>query len=39
MPIGKDKPEIKIRWFYGTRSTEYNERNPIGESCPKHGSR
>jgi hypothetical protein len=25
MPIGKDKPEIKIRWFYGTRSTKCNE--------------
>ena len=27
MPIGKDKPEIKIRWFYGTRNTKCNERN------------
>jgi hypothetical protein len=34
MPIGKDKPEIKIRWFYGTRSTKRNEGNKIGKSCP-----
>jgi hypothetical protein len=27
MPIGKDKPEIKIRWFYDTRNTKCNERN------------
>jgi hypothetical protein len=27
MPIGKDKPEIKIRWFYGTRNSKRNEGN------------
>ncbi len=27
MPIGKDKPVIKIRWFYGARNTKCNEGN------------
>ena len=27
MPIGRDEPEIKIRWFYGTRNTKRNERD------------
>jgi hypothetical protein len=33
MPIGKDNPEIKIRWFYGARSTKCNERDKIRKSC------
>jgi hypothetical protein len=27
MPIGKDKPEITIRWYDGPRNTKCNERN------------
>jgi len=38
MPIGKSEPEIKIRWFYGTRSSKCNERNKIRQSCSKHGT-
>jgi hypothetical protein len=38
MPIGKDTPEIKIRWSYGTRDAEHNERNSIRKSCPKYGT-
>ena len=37
MPIGKDKPEIKIKWFHDTRSTKSNERDQIGKNCPKYG--